>query len=68
MLDKIIYKEIVNNLDDIGLTYKEKIIFNMYYINDLSIKEISKKVNTKETNIKYFLYSARNKIKEKYGE
>ena len=27
-----------------------------------------KKVNTKETNIKYFLYSARNKIKEKYGE
>ena len=40
----------------------------MYYINDLSIKEISKKINTKEANIKYFLYSARNKIKEKYDE
>ena len=68
MLDKIIYKEIVNNLDGIGLTNKEKTIFNMYYINDLSIKEISKKINTKEANIKYFLYSARNKIKEKYDE
>ena len=68
MLDKIIYKEIVNNLDSIGLTNKEKTIFNMYYINDLSIKEISKKINTKEANIKYFLYSARNKIKEKYDE
>ena len=68
MLDKIIYKEIVNNLDSIGLTNKEKQIFNMYYINDLSIKEISKRINTKEANIKYFLYSARNKIKEKYDE
>lgn len=68
MLDKIIYKEIVNDLDGIGLTNKEKIIFNMYYINDLSIKEISRKINTKEANIKYFLYSARNKIKEKYNE
>ncbi len=68
MLDKIIYKEIVNDLDGIDLTNKEKIIFNMYYINDLSIKEISRKINTKEANIKYFLYSARNKIKEKYNE
>ena len=68
ILDKIIYKEIVNDLDGIGLTNKEKIIFNMYYINDLSIKEISRKINTKEANIKYFLYSARNKIKEKYNE
>ncbi len=68
MLDKIIYKEIVNDLDGIGLTNKEKIIFNMYYIDDLSIKEISRKINTKEANIKYFLYSARNKIKEKYNE
>ena len=46
MLDKIIYKEIVNDLDGIGLTNKEKIIFNMYYINDLSIKEISKKIKS----------------------
>lgn len=68
MLDKIIYKEIINNLDNIGLTDKEKIIFKMYYINDLSIKEISEKMDTKESNIKYFLYSARNKIKERYCE
>ncbi len=68
MLDKIIYKEIINNLDNIGLTDKEKNIFKMYYINDLSIKEISEKMDTKESNIKYFLYSARNKIKERYCE
>lgn len=68
MLDKIIYKEIINNLDSIGLTDKEEIAFKMYYVNDLSIKEIGEKMNTKETNIKYFLYSARNKIKERYYE
>ena len=68
MLDKIIYKEIIDNLDNIGLTLKEKNIFNMYYLNDLSIKEISEKLNTKEGNVKYFLYSARKKIKEEYDE
>jgi len=68
LLDKIIYKEIINNLDKIGLTEKEKITFEMYYINDLSIKEISKKINIKEANIKYYLYSARKKIKERYYE
>lgn len=68
MVDKIIYKEIINNLDDTGLTSKEKVSFQMYYINDLSIKEISKELNTKEANIKFYLYSARNKIKEKYHE
>ncbi len=68
MLDKIIYKEIINDLDNIGLTNKEMVAFKMYYIDDLSIKEISEKMNTKEANIKYFLYSARNKIKERYYE
>ena len=68
MIDKIIYKEIINDLDGIGLTSKEKVSFEMYYINDLSIKEISKELNTKEANIKFYLYSARNKIKEKYHE
>lgn len=68
MIDKIIYKEIINDLDDIGLTNKEKVSFEMYYMKDLSIKEISKKLDTKETNIKYYLYSARNKIKERYNE
>lgn len=68
MLDKIIYKEIIKSLDNIGLTDKEKTIFKMYYVNDLSIKEISEKIATKESNVKYFLYSARNKIKERYCE
>lgn len=68
MLDKIIYSEIINSLDNIGLTNKEKTVFKMYYVNDLSIKEISEKIGTKEANIKYFLYSARNKIKERYCE
>ena len=68
MLDKVIYKEIINGLDDIDLTDREKKVFKMYYLNDLSIKEISEKINSKEANIKYFLYSARNKIKERYGE
>ena len=68
MLDKIIYKEIIDDLDNIGLTSKEKMAFKLYYVNDLSIKEISEKMNTKEANIKYFLYDARNKIRERYYE
>jgi RNA polymerase sigma factor (sigma-70 family) len=66
-LDKIVYKEIVNNLDDIGLTEKELLSFKLYYIQDLSIKDISKKIGTSENNIKYYLYSARKKVKEKYS-
>ena len=65
-LDKVIYKEIINNLDNIGLTETEEKAFKMYYVEDLSIKEISKRLSSKETNIKYFLYNARNKIKERY--
>lgn len=68
MIDKIIYKEIITNLDNIGLTKNEKKAFEMYYIQDLSIKEISNKLNSKDTNIKYYLYNARKKIKERYYE
>ncbi len=67
-LDKIIYKEIIDNLDDIGLTTKEYLSFKLYYCNDLSIKEISYKLNSSESNIKYYLYSARCKVKERYNE
>ena len=66
-LDKIVYKEIVNNLDHIGLTEKELLSFRLYYIQDLSIKDISKKIGTSENNVKYYLYSARKKVKEKYS-
>ena len=68
ILDKIIYKEIINNLDNIGLTLKEQNIFRMYYLKDLSVKEISQKLNTTESNVKYFLFKARKKIKEEYNE
>ena len=47
---------------------KENLSFKMYYCSDLSIKEISDKLNSSESNIKYYLYSARNKIKERYYE
>lgn len=68
MLDKVIYREIVNNIDNIGLTTNEKKAFKLYYINDLSVKEISEKLDSSDTNIKYYLYSARKKIKERYYE
>lgn len=68
MLDKVIYKEIINDLDKVNLTSNEQKIFRLYYVNDFSVKEISKMINTKEANVKYFLYSARKKIKEKYNE
>jgi RNA polymerase sigma-70 factor (ECF subfamily) len=67
-IDKIIYKEIVDNIDKIGLTDKELNSFKLYYINDLSLKEISDKLNSTENNIKYYLYNARKKIKERYYE
>ena len=68
MIDKIIYKEIITNLDNFDLTEKEKNSFKLYYFNDLSIKDISKKINTNETSVKYYLFNARKKIKEKYYE
>ena len=67
-LDKIIYKDIITNLDNLGLTSNEKNSFQLYYLKDLSIKEISNALNTKESTIKYYLYNARNKIKERYHE
>lgn len=67
LLDKVIYKEIIDNLDNINLTEKEITAFRLYYLYDLSIEEISKKMSTSVSNIKYYLYSARNKIKERYN-
>lgn len=67
ILDKIVYKEIINNIDNIGLTKNEKTSFKLYYIDDLSIRNISKKIGTTESNVKYYLYSARKKVKEKYS-
>ena len=68
MLDKIIYKEIIDSLDKINLSEKELLSFKLYYLNDLSIKEVSNKLNSSEANIKYYLYNARKKVKERYYE
>lgn len=67
-LDKIIYKEIIDSIDNIGLTEKENRSFKLYYLKDLSIKDIGKQLETTENNIKYYLYNARKKIKERYYE
>ena len=66
-LDRIIYKEIINNLDNVGLTEKETISFKLYYVKDLSVNEIAQNLNTSISNVKYYLYSARRKIKERYN-
>lgn len=67
-IDKIIYKDITNNLEELNLTKKEIKCFNLYYKKDLSVKEISTILNTNTSNIKYYLYNARKKIKEKYHD
>lgn len=63
---KIIYREIVSDIDKIGLSDNEVNIFNLYYLKDLSIKKISNILNITESNIKFYLFSIRKKIKERY--
>ncbi len=68
IIDKIIYKDITKNIDKIGLTNTEMKVFKLYYYNDFNIKEINKLLLINENNIKYYLYNARKKIKEKFNE
>lgn len=65
-IEKIIYREIVSDIDKIGLSDNEVNIFNLYYLKDLSIKKISNILNITESNIKFYLFSIRKKIKERY--
>lgn len=67
-IDKIIYKEIIDNLENYNLTKKEIDSFTLYYLKDLSIKDIAIKLDSSCSNIKYYLYNARRKIKEKYND
>ena len=67
-IDKIIYEDIIKNIDKYQLTKNEEICFLSYYKEDLSIKEISNKYHISESNIKYYLYNSRKKIKEKYHD
>ena len=68
VIEQSIYNEIIEDIDNFEFTDNEKKSFKLYYFDGFSVKEISNKLNTKESNIKYYLYSARKKIKEKYYE
>lgn len=65
-LDKVIYKEICEYIDNLDLKEVEKKSFNMYYYYGFSLKEISNTLKISESTIKYYLYKTRNKIKEEY--
>lgn len=65
-IDKIVYKDILNNLKNYKLTEKEIKVFNLYYKDGLSIKEISSTMNTTDSNIKYYLFNGRKKVKNYY--
>ena len=67
-IDKLIYNDILDDLDKFNLTDKEKECFIFYYKNDYSIKEICSIINSTVSNVKYYLYSARKKIKEEYND
>ena len=65
MLDKVIYREIIDEIDKFNLSEKEIIVFIMHYCDDLSVKEISQTSTTSQSNIKYYLYNARKQVKER---
>lgn len=67
-IDKIIYKEIITEIDNYNLSENAIKVFRLYYINNLSIKEMKEKLDMTESNIKYYLYHVRNKIKERYND
>lgn len=67
-IDKIIYKDIIDNLEHYGLTDNEIKCFNLYYQEEKKVNEISKIMKTSESNIKYYLFNSRKKIKERYND
>ena len=65
-LDKVIYKEICESIENLDLKEIEKKTFNMYYYYGFSVKEISNTLKITDSTVKYYLYKTRNKIKEEY--
>ena len=49
-----------------GLNYDERITLTLFYLEDYSIKEISKLLKANENTIKTRLKRGKNKIREKY--
>lgn len=67
-IDKIIYKDIFNNLYEYGLTDNEIKCFKLFYQEEMKVHEISELLKTSESNIKYYLFNSRKKIKERYND
>lgn len=67
LFDKIIYSQIKEDIErnQYDLTSREKECFKLYYFSNLSLKQISNKINSNISNVKYYLYNSRKKIKEK---
>ena len=55
-------KSILNNIIE-KLDTKCKNCINLYYYENLSIKEVADKLEISESLVKYYLYQARNKIR-----
>jgi RNA polymerase sigma-70 factor (ECF subfamily) len=65
------YSDIDSKIDDIdffyllkNLKYDEKMVISLFYIEDFSVKEISKLLKKPENTIKTWLSRARNKLKK----
>lgn len=51
-----------------GLSYDERMIITLFYLEECSLKEISKILKTNENTVKTKLKRGKNKIKQKYME
>lgn len=66
---KIELEEISDKLKDIINTFSDtmKKVVELYYYEDLQVKQISEKMDIKDSLVKYYLFEARNKIKNKFA-
>lgn len=51
-----------------GLTYDERMVITLFYLEECSLKEISKVMKINENTVKTKLKRGKNKIKQKYME
>lgn len=61
-LEKLNYNEILKIIEQLDKT--EKIIFNMFFIDGYSHKEIAQSLNISEGTSKWYLNQAKNKLKK----
>lgn len=67
IIKEIELEELKEKLKDIIDTFGNtmKSVVELYYYKDKQVKQISEELSMKESLVKYYLYEARNKIKEK---